>query len=219
MPRRNVKLHQMIMEVRTMATNAKNDAEILTRLEPRGWGEDRLNAMLTLAKQAEDAQANQDARYAHQKDITESLNKMRDELLKKHLDIRAYAKDALEKTDPDYTSLGLSQEPERKYASVISSVRKFCQVALSQQSLLTKLQQAANITEAELREHLDMISQMEDLFTRQSEAISDAQQSSEDKDGVGTKLKKDRMSMRKISRRVLRDKPQLLEKLGIIAKS
>ena len=219
MPRRNVKLHQMIMEVRTMATNAKNDTEILTRLEARGWGEDRLNEMLTLATQAEDAEGKQDSNYAHQKDITESLNKLRDTPLVKHLDVRAYAKDGLEKSDPDYTSLGLSQEPEKKYASVISSVRKFCKVALSQPSLLTKLEQAANINEAELREHLDMVSQMEELFTRQSEAFSESQQSREDKDGVKTKLGKERMTMRKISRRVLRDKPQLLEKLGIIARS
>jgi hypothetical protein len=112
--------------------------------------------------------------------------------------------------------LGLDKGTAYKIADWILLARQFYTNALSKQEILEKLKEYT-VNEERLNQALADIKTLEQLKVNQEKEKGEAQQSTSDRDDAFARLDEFMYGLINISMAVLYDKPQSVEKLGILA--
>ena len=204
----------LLDSTRKMIANALGDEEIKTLLLPYKYDETRLKEGMTLYDQTYEAFEKQKRDYTDQVKAKAEY----DRLLKKFNDM--YMEHVR------LCRLALDQCPELQRLSTLDTGRARTGVGwimqakqfynnISENQEILALVDTFGLTPGKLAEGKNKITQLENAKDVHDKACGTAQQSTVDRDNIKKKMQRWTYKLIKVSRIALKEKPQLLEKLGI----
>ena len=209
-------MEDQLLAAQVAISNALADEEIKERLATLGFGEERLKQALELKTLCETLYQSQKTEYAEQYEATEKLQQEWD---KNKITFSMYSTLArvLFRNDPTKMKiLGLDKAAAYKISDWIMMARQFYINAMAKQEILEKMKEYT-VNEERLQQALEDIKQLEQIKVTQEKEKGEAQQSTSERDDAFARLDEFMHGLINISLAVLYDKPQQVEKLGILA--
>ncbi|MCD4820269.1 MAG: hypothetical protein K8S23_16425 [Candidatus Cloacimonetes bacterium] len=198
--------------------NALTDTEILGLLSEFGYDETKINAGKELYNSADEKFQQQKTEYGEQYAATGVLQTKWDTSNSFYIKHVKVARIALKNDYGDYLKLGLGGSRKRTLSGWLVQSRQFYINALGDAGIKTKLAEFG-ITEAKLQEGRNLTDEVEAANTTHKKEKGEAQQATLDRDKALDIMEDWLSDFIAISRIALEDKPQLLEKMGIVEPS
>lgn len=211
-------MSERLVAAKMAINNSLAEADIKDVLQELGFDEARLQAGLDLYKETEKLYQEQKREYSDQYAATEEFNNALQEAKVAYKKYTTAAKLALLDSHTLKNSLGLNQGPQFTISDWLTQGRLFYTSALQSQEVLETLQEFA-VTPEKLQAGLQLVDTAEELYSRQQVEISEAQQATRDRDAAFAELDRFMYKLNKVARVLLTEKPEHLEKLGILERS
>lgn len=209
---------ERLVSAKLAITNALAEKDVSEALTELGFDEARLQAGFELYRQAEELYQLQRKEYSDQFQATEALFTAWQEARLVHQKYVTVARLALVGHPGLKNSLGLNEDQPFSLPDWLTRARLFYTAALQSQEIQDKLTEFA-VTQEKLQAGLDLVDQVESLNSRQEVEKGEAQQATRDRDAAFARLDKFMYAFNQVARLLLTDKPEHLEKLGILERS
>lgn len=198
--------------------NTLTDTEILGLLSEFGYDEAKVNAGKELYNSANEKFQQQKTEYGEQYAASKELQTKWDaanSIYMKHVKV---ARVALQNDYGAFLKLGLGGDRKRSLSGWLVQTRQFYSNALGDAGIKTKLA-GFGITEAKLQEGKNLTDEVEAANIAHKKERGEAQQATLDRDKALDILEDWLSDFIAISRIAFEDKPQLLEKMGVVVLS
>jgi len=211
-------LHQRLMNAQVALDNAVNEQEILDEMGYFGYDQAKLEYGRELLGQAMDLIAGQKASYGDQFAATDTVDAAWEEANKVYMKFVKVSRIAFRENRVGIKKLGLKGPRKKAMAHWIVQTRQFYTNALDDFVMKESLA-AFGITEEKLEMGLAMVNNVEEMNARQQAQKGDAQQTTVDRNAALEEIQQWIRDFRGVARVALEERPQQLEKLGILARS
>ncbi len=195
--------------------NALNNADVQTYLAGYGYDSTRLNEGKTLLAAAQQLHQKQTAEYGEQFAATTALQSAWEQADAEYMRCVKVARVALKSDRSADQKLALDGKRKVTISGWIVQAKQFYANALTDASILAKLMQYG-ITQQKLQAGQQQVAQVESANIAQKKEKGEAQQATQERDAAIEKLDDWVSDFIAIARVALEEKPQLLEKLGIL---
>lgn len=211
-------IQDLFMQVETGVTNSLGDQEIMSALEPFGYDESALNAGKALLDNTQQLHQQQLKEYGDQYSATEEFKTKKKSSATEYMRFIKIARVALKNEHAAYQKLGLSGNRKDSLTGWLAQADQFYTNALTDASVLTKLARFG-VTADKLNSGKQLIDETRAASVNKTKETGEAQQSTLTRDNALDELAAWRSDFFAIAAIALEDKPQLLEKLGILKRS
>lgn len=209
---------ERLVSAKLALTNALAEEDVREALKELGFDEARLQAGLDLYHQAEELYQVQKKEYSDQFQATEAVFTAWQEARVVHQKYVTVARLALMGHPGLKNSLGLNEDQAFSISDWLTQARLFYTAALKSPEIQDKLKEFA-VTAEKLQAGLALVDRLESLNSQQEVEKGEAQQASRDRDAAFAALDKFMYAFNQIARLLLTEKPEHLEKLGILERS
>lgn len=198
--------------------NSIADTVIQECVAEYGYTAEKLTAAKTLCSNAQQLHQKQKAEYGDQYAATEALNKAWEAANAVYLPFVKVSRVALKAVPGGFQKLGLSGKRKASFSGWLTQANQFYVNGLADANLLEKLANFG-ITQEKLQAGKQLVEAAEAAYNAQKKEMGEAQQATVERDNVLDDLDDWMSDFIAIARIALTEKPQLLEKLGIVEKS
>ena len=198
--------------------NAMSDVEIKSLIAAFGYDEARMNDGKGLLDAASQLQQVQQKEYGDQFQATDALNSLWAQADADYMRFIKIARVALKSEHALFQKLALNGQRKKSFSGWMAQAKQFYLNALSDPAVIEKLG-GYGVTQEKLEAGKTMLQQTEEANAIQKKEKGEAQQATLERDKALDDLEGWLSDFIAISRIALEDKPQLLEKLGIIEPS
>jgi hypothetical protein len=212
------KKNDLVVNVKSYLENVSNDPYIKEQIKLRGYDDKRLEEGFAMQKKAEESRQNQ----LRMKDKSKSLNKQLNEKLSTK--IKDFTSDIRLLRSAFYRDIGMKEKlhlygkKKRNISGYLEQARTFYNTILHEQAILEQLV-TLNITQETIQEKLKEIDDVEKDFMAFKEVNKDTQEATDESNKDFEKLRDWIRLFQNACRIVLKERPQLLEKVGILVRS
>ncbi len=215
---RNQSDEDFLHSVNLAQQNTLNDTEILLAMTEFGYDAAKINEGVIIYQGVYGLFQQQKTEYTEQYAASEDLKIRWAESNRVTMSYVKVARVALKSDYGAYIKLGLDKARNRSLSGWISQARQFYANALSATDILTKLA-GFGITDTKLNAGKQLVDETETLNITHKKEMGEAQQATLDRDNAIDNLEDWISDFIAIARIALADRPQLLEKLGIVQPS
>ncbi len=215
-PRRSIE--ERLLAAQVAIHNALDDVELQGYLAEYSYGQAKLEAGQALYQATLDAQQVQQAEYGDQYDATDELNRLWEEANTAYMHYVKVARIALRDQRGVMSRLDLNGRRKRATAGWIIQARKFYEGMLADDDLLAQMAEFS-ITQAKLEAGKAQVDAVEQANRVQGKERGEAQDATLARDVALDALDAWMSDFIAISRLALEERPQFLEKLGIVEPS
>ena len=198
--------------------NAISDNEVKTLITEFGYDDTRLNEGKALLDRANQLQQAQQKEYGDQFEATGSLNDVWDKAEKEYMRFVKVARIVFKTEHALYQKLDLGGHRKRTLSGWVAQAKQFYLNALSDTTVLEKMA-AYGMTQAKIETGKTLLEETETANAAQKKEKGEAQQATLERDNAVDNLEDWFSDFIAIARIALEEKPQLLEKLGIVEPS
>ena len=187
---------------------------ILKKLEKFGYSETRIRQGKTLCEQVRMLQTARTDGLGGQKSYTQAFREARKAIQERYSYHRAIAKLALRHEQSWWDTLHLTRRPKASVAEWLEQMQSFYQNITRVAPQMSK----QGVTLEELQQAAEMVATATDLRVQQASKRSEAQSASQKRRAAMAELNAWMQDFRYIAKYALKDDPQQLEALGMIAR-
>jgi len=198
--------------------NAISDSEVKSLLTELGYDDTRLNEGKILLDTTNQLQQTQQKEYGDQFEATGALKESWEKADKEYMRFVKVARIALKSEHALYQKLDLSGIRKKTLSGWLAQAKQFYLNALADTVVLEKMA-AYGMTQAKLEAGKTQIEETETANASQEKEKGEAQQATLERDNAVDLLEDWLSDFIAIARIALEEKPQLLEKLGIVEPS
>ncbi len=198
--------------------NAIQDNEVKTLLEDLGYDDTRLNVGKTLLDTANQLQQTQQKEYGDQFEATGALNDAWTKADKEYMRFVKVARIALKADYAFYQKLDLSGSRKNTLSGWLAQAKQFSLNALADTVVLEKMA-AFGMSKEKIAAGKALLDTTETTNAAQEKEKGEAQQATQERDKAMEQLDEWLSDFIAIARIALEEKPQFLEKLGIVEPS
>lgn len=211
-------IDQQLAAAHLALSNARSDSELSEALALFGYDGTRLDAGMALYTAAAQAQQQQALEYGEQYAASDALRAAWEDAQANYGRYVKVARIALKDDRGAYATLGLNGTRKRTLAGWLTQARQFYANALTSETILTALGQFG-ITQEKLTAGQAQVDEVEALSAAQKKETGEAQQATQIRDAALEALDNWMDDFLAIARIALEENPQLLEKIGVLARS
>ncbi len=211
--------NQSMQEMRTLITNATEQAEVKAMIAPHGYTDEKMLALSNLLKETEELANIQAGEYLQKKNASNDYTDSCVLAEKNYAKLRKICKYKLEPDSQHWSDLELSSAIPRTAAAEIAYYQKFYSRLLSKTNLLTELAPFGFTSEliTAQKEQLDQLKTLYDIRENES---GEAQRATKLRDEKFNELKNECKKLKQLLKIVFDGADaQLLESLGILVRS
>ncbi len=211
-------LAELVSRARTLAANARADAEIAALLVPYGYDDARLATVLTLVVEVETRTADQAVEYGEQYAATSAADAARadlDALFSRH---RQLARLAHARGTDGYRTLGLNGTAPKDDATRLALADTFYRVLQSSPALAAAVA-PYNLGPAALTDGRARVEAVRVAVAAQAKEAGEAQRATRVRDDAAEQLRAVYRDLVAVAKIALVDVPQLRERLGLLERS
>jgi len=198
--------------------NSINDENILGRVSAFGFDAEKLNEGLTLLNEADAAQKDQNIQYAEQFEATQRANSLKEEFDKTYGMHRDIARAMFQDETGYWEMLHLTGRRRNGKSEWLRKARDFYSNIKDNEALINRMSPMGFTTEY-LDSRLAELDEIEEAMRQQVRETGEAQQATVDRDEKLDELQDWVNVYKSVAKLALMDKPQLLEKLGLLVRS
>lgn len=203
---------------RQAIANALSDDEIKALLLPYNYDEARLNEGLALYQKTDQVFEQQKQDYVRQYEAKEKFDNAFKEAQALYIEHISLTRLSLDEQPNKWKMLSLSGKRSQKLATWVRAARRFYNNSIDNKEIVEQLARFG-VSNEKLQEGKQMVELVEKTNDDHDKARGAAQQSTEERNKALKKLGKWISAYTTVCRFALKDKPQLLEKLGILVLS
>ncbi len=198
--------------------NALKEDEVKTLLTELGYDDIRLNEGKTLLNTANSLQQKQQKEYGDQFEATGTLNEAWEKADKEYMRFVKVARVALKSEYALYRKLGLNGVRKKTLSGWFAQAKQFYLNALADADVMEKMS-VYGMTQIKLEAGKTLLEELETANAVQEKEKGEAQQATLERDNAIDQLEEWLSDFIAIGRIALEEKPQLLEKLGVVEPS
>nr|WP_321357374.1 hypothetical protein [uncultured Draconibacterium sp.] len=210
-------IEEIIYESGLRINNSLSDAKVLNAVSPLGYTEAKLNEGATLINAANDLVETQKREYGEVDAAQEAYEMQRKKAHKSYMVILAICKIAFKNDVKAISTLDLTGRRATTLSGWLKQTRNFYHAILANEEWKTALANYGQ-TEDILTGQLAAIDAVAEASEATKKEMGDAQNATQERDEKIEELVDWVSDYEVIARIALADKPQLLEKLGIVVK-
>jgi hypothetical protein len=199
-------------------SNAISDTEVKPLLAVYGYDDTRLNEGKTLLDTANQLQQTQQKEYGDQFEATEALNQVREQADSEYMRSIKIGRVALKSHHALVQKLDINGTRKKSLSGWLAQAKQFYLNALTDATVIEKMT-AFGITLEKLETGKTLIEETETANAAREKEKGEAQQATLERDKATDELDEWMSDFISIARIALEEKPQLLEKLGIVEPS
>ena len=218
MPFSNQSIDSRLLAAQVATTNSLNDAEIQGYLTPFGYDTVRLEEGKALYETALALHQKQKVEYGEQFAATDARDAAQNNADAEYMRFVKIARVALKNDRAAAQKLGIDGRRKQTFSGWLSQVKQFYANALPDADILSKLA-GYGVTPEKLQAGQQLTDEAEAANAAREKEKGEAQQATKDRDEAVDIMDEWMSDFKKIARIALADKPQLLEKLGILERS
>lgn len=207
-----------IGDCKLLINNSLNDENIKQTVGQFGYTEPKLTEGQTLLGTVETLQQNQSKEYGEQYQAKSELDIKRKQTHGGYMDLITICRIALRDDVGAQQGLGLNQTRKASYSGWLAQALLFCNNLIANPDYTLKLEQFGQNIE-KIQTIKTAILETQVLNEKYNSEKGEAQQATKDRDKKIDELNQWISDYTKIVRIALKDRPQLLEKLGILVRS
>ena len=214
---------KLTMEERLLASdvaisNSLGDEIIMERLSFLGYDENRLKTGLELLKRVRELYNEQKKEYGEQFEASEAMYKAWEATSILYRQYSTLARVLFKNDTGTMSKLGLDKDQPKKLSDWVAQANQFYTNAMNTQDIQEKMAEYT-VSAERLQAALDDVNQLLNYEKNQEKEKSDAQKATEERNKMFSDLDQYMYDLLQIAKVMLYDKPQLLEKLGIVSPS
>ncbi|SFE37273.1 hypothetical protein [Thermophagus xiamenensis] len=198
--------------------NSISDGEISGRVSAYGYDAEKLNEGLTLLEEAETLNKDQNVQYAEQYEATQKANEMIENFDETYALHRDLARAMFQDEAGYWEMLHLAGRRKTRKSEWLRKARDFYSNIKEHEELLNRMSPLGFTTEY-LDSRLAELDAIEEAMREQVREAGEAQQATVDRDKKIDELQDWVNIYKNVAKLALMDKPQLLEKLGLLVRS
>jgi hypothetical protein len=211
-------LAERLLAAQVAIDNAMTDEEVKTLIAAFGYDETRMNTGKALLNTVNQLQQTQQKEYGDQFQATDALNGLLMQADAEYMRFIKISRVALKSEHALVQKLALNGRRKKSFSGWIAQAKQFYLNALSDPAVIEKLG-GYGMTQEKLEAGKALLEQTETANATQKKEKGEAQQATLDRDKALDELEEWLGDFIAITRIALEDKPQLLEKLGIVEPS
>lgn len=211
-------IQNLLIQAETAIENTLNDAEVQGYLSVFGYDEAALNSAKALLENASGLNQAQLKEYGDQFSATEMLNAKMSSAQAEYIRFVKVSRVAFKNESASYQKLGLTGARNRSLSGWLSQAEKFYTNALEDSAIMARLAKFGT-TQDKLISCQQLVSDTKQAVFNQKKEMGEAQQATLARDEAVDSLNDWLSDFIAISRIAFEEKPQLLEKLGILERS
>lgn len=208
-------IQDRLLAAQVAIDNALSDTEIQTFLTVYGYDNERINQGKTLLENTQQLHQQQQKEYGDQFAATDALNKSWAEASVSYMRFVKIARIALKSNRAAFQKLDLVGNRNQSLSGWLGQAKQFYLNALSDTDVLAKMVNFG-ITQEKLEAGKQLVEATETANANQEKEKGEAQQATLERDKVFDQLEEWLSDFLAIARIALEEKPQLLEKLGVV---
>ncbi len=209
---------EILLAAQVAIDNAISDREIRNMLLPFGYNDVKLNTGKALLDRANELQQKQQKEYGDQFKATAIVNEAREKADVEYMRFVKVARVAMKSDYGFYKQLALNGDRKRSLSGWIAQAKQFYLNALSDDAVLAKMA-AYGMTKEKMEAGKLLLEGVEYANAEQQKEVGEAQQATLERDNAVDNLCEWLSEFVAIARIALEEKPQYLEKLGILERS
>lgn len=213
----NGPIDDRLLQAQVALDNSLSDGEVQTYLANFGYDVERLNAGKALYDNVNQLHQKQQVEYADQYSATDSLQQALTRAQAEYMRHVKIARIALKHGRGAYQKLGLTGDRKRTLSGWLAQARQFYLNALADAPVVGKLA-TFGLNQQKLEAAQQLVAEVEMANAAQEKEKGEAQQATLERDRAMDELDEWIGDFFAIAQIALEDKPQLLEKLGIVTK-
>ncbi|MGQ1891580.1 hypothetical protein ACT29H_14160 [Thermophagus sp. OGC60D27] len=214
----NKQITDYLHRSRILLRNSLDDQEILGRVTPLGFDAEKLNEGLALQQEAEATHQDQNIQYAEQFEATQKANNLIEKFDKTYGMHRDLARAMFQDETGYWEMLHLAGRRKTRKSEWLRKARDFYSNIKDNESLSTRMS-PLGFTPEYLDARLAELDEIEEAMRQQVRETGEAQQATVDRDQKLDELQDWINVYKSVAKLALMDKPQLLEKLGLLVRS
>lgn len=218
MPTPNQSIEARLLNAQVAISNAESDVEVQSYLAEFGYNAERLAEGRALYDRAQQLHQKQVKEYGDQFAASDALKSAWHEARTQYMRFVKVARVALKSERSAYQKLDLTGERKRSLSGWLAQARQFYTNALSSPDILAKLGEFG-VTQQKLEAGKKLVDDTEAANAAQEKEKGEAQQATQERDAGFEDMDDWFSDFLAIARIALEEKPQLLEKLGIVEPS
>lgn len=214
----NESIDSFLNRAQVALDNAANTPKIQEYLLEYGYTPAKIQAGRKLYETAWALQQQQRKEYGEQIEATDTLRQIRETVNNNYMRCLKIARIAFQNNPGVATELDLNGDRKRSFSGWLSQIQQFYTNALTNSTILQGLGEYG-ITEAILKQYQQEVNAVEAANLQQEKEKGDAQNATQQRDKAIDELNQWLSDFIAIARIALEAEPQLLESLGILARS
>ncbi len=218
MSKPNQALSTRLLAADLAISNALSDEQVKTYLAEYGYDDTRLNEGKALYDTVQELQQKQTREYGEQYEATDALNAKRAEASAVYMNHVKIARVALQENRGAFQKLNINGKRKASLSGWLAQATQFYINATTDADIIAAMGKF-NVTEQKLLAAKQLIEETVSLNAAQEKEKGEAQQATVERDEALDALEFWLSDFFAIARIALEEKPQLLEKLGIVEKS
>lgn len=203
-----------LADIRLAIENALSDPQLLSRLAPYGYTEERLQSARAQYQQVIALRRQKEIEDGQHRSSSRAFEQTWERAWKAYARLYKLARVALQDEEGMCLALGINGQRNRRFKDAVDQAHQFYDNALNDPGILEKLS-GGGITPGMLTEGKTMLDQAVLARATKQSARGDAQQYTLDRDAAFTDLERWFSRFVAVARIALEQEPQWLEKLGI----
>ena len=209
---------ELLMEANMAIENTLNDPEILAAVTEFGYDEAAVNAGKVLYDNTNQLQQQQLKEYGDQYSATSAFKTKLAEAKSSYMRFVKIARIAFKNDYDVFQKLGLTGARKHSFSGWFAQVEQFYNNALSDPDVMAKFSKFG-VTQEKLEQGKQLALETQASDVNKKKEIGEAQQATLTRDTSADALDDWLGDYKAIAKIALEDKPQLLEKLGILVRS
>jgi len=209
---------ELLLDANTAIENTLNDEEILSAVAEFGYDEQTINAGKVLYDKTNQLQQQQQKEYGDQYTASAAFKAKLAEAKSVYIRFVKVARVAFKNDYAAFQKLALAGKRKHSFSDWFAQVEQFYNNALVDPAVLSALSKFG-VTQAKLEQGKQLAQETQDAAVAKKKESGEAQQATLTRDKAADELDDWLSDYKALAKIALEDKPQLLEKLGILVRS
>jgi hypothetical protein len=218
MPKKRMSIADKMNRSRVLINNVIDDETIKSALLEYGYDKNRINEGKTMYEECQQLIQEKNRMYRQQYHATVKLRKIGKETYSLYMDLFKLAKRALKDNEGLSERLGVEARLGISDRGWITQARAFYNIAMNDQEILPNLAKF-NITPEKLQQGSNLLTEVEKLDDIQEKSKGKAQEATSKRNQTLKKLWSWVSDLTEVCKIAFKSNPQILEQLGIPARS